>query len=495
MRRLILLAVCAWASAASAQASYTASSLYDRIDAVLRHQDFDDATWGALVVDLQTGRTLYTANERRRFIPASNMKLVTTAAALDALGPQFRYTTRLYAQGTIAHGTLTGSLVVRGSGDPTFGGRYTGGDLTATFRQWADSLRAHGIRRVIGPVVGDDDAFDDVGLGTGWSWDDLPWYYAAEASGLQFNEGIATLTALGGDVGEPATLSLDPDVGYVTLVNRTTTVPADSAAREDISRVLSENVFTVASAVPAGETASARIAVVNPTTYFVRALRAVLRQRGIEVEGESVDVDAWGQRPSYDQMTRIATHVSPPLTAIVGVTNDESNNLYAEHLMRTLGAEMPTFPRRWPIGSHEAGVAVVEPFLERLEIDPDALTIADGSGLSAMNRLTPQAIVSLLTGMFHHPDRAVWDAFYRSLPLGGVTGTLANRYASGDARGNVRAKTGYISGARTLSGYVNAANGHVIVFSLLCNDYSVPTSRVNRAQDAIVEMLADYAGR
>lgn len=493
MRPLLLLLAALWGAAAFAQPAFTRAGLYDRIDEVLRHDDFDDATWGALVVDLQTGRTLYASNERRRFVPASNMKLVTTAAVLDALGPGFRYTTRLYANGTVANGTLLGSLVVRGAGDPTFGGRYTGGDLTATFRQWADSLSAHGIRRVVGPIVGDDDAFDDMGLGRGWSWDDLWWGYAAEASGLQFNEGVVTLTATGTAPGQPATLRVEPDVGYVRLANLTTTVAPDANAEERITRVLSANDFTVASAVPAGRTAEARLAVVNPTEYFVRALVAVLRQRGIEVDGEAVDVDNWGQRLYYPRMTRVATHVSPPLSAIVGVTNDDSNNLFAEHLMRTLGAYSYT-GTVWPIGSHEAGVAVAEPFLRRMGAEPHDLTLADGSGLSALNRLTPEAVIALLGGMYRHPDRAVWDAFYRSLPLGGFTGTLSGRYGTGDARGNVRAKTGYISGARTLSGYVTGANGHLMAFSLMCNHYSTRTARVNRAQDEIVELLADYQG-
>ncbi len=500
MPRLLLIAVlffvCA-SPAAIAQPTSTPSGLFGRIAEVLGDDDFDDAFWGALVVDLETGRTLYTANEGRRFIPASNMKLVSTAAVLDALGPDFRYTTRLYANGTVANGTLLGSLVVRGAGDPTFGGRYTGGDLTMTFREWADSLSAHGIRRVVGPVVGDDDVFDDTGLngrlGTGWSWDDLVYDYAAEASGLQYAEGTVTLTTRGTSVGQPATLTVTPDVGYVTLVNHTMTT-AGGDVQDGYARDLSQNVFTVTTALPAGQTAEEAVSVVNPTEYFVRTLVAVLRQRGIEVDGEAVDVDEWGQIPRYSGMERIATHRSPPLASIVAVTNEESNNLYAEHLLRTVGAYVyeGTDLRR---GSVEAGVAATQPFLRRMGVDPFDFTIADGSGLSNINRLTPEGIIALLTGMRAHPNRRVWNAFYESLPRGGYTGTLRSRYRAGDARGNVRAKTGYISGARTLSGYVTAANGHLLAFSLLCNHYSTSTARVNRAQDAVVELLADYEGQ
>ena len=481
---LIALAPASWAQ--------TRGVLADRIAETLEDDDFDDAYWGALVVDLNTGRRLYESNAYGRFIPASNMKLFTTAAALDALGPQFRYSTRLYADGQVQNGTLVGTLVVRGSGDPTFGGRYTAGDLTFAFRQWADSLRAAGVRRVVGPIVGDDDVFDDVGLGKGWAWEDLVYAYAAPASGLQFNAGAVDVTATGTTDGSPATLTAATDAGpgFLTLVNRTTT---GGPSAETYARDLSRNVYTVSSTVPAGETQTEALAVSNPTEFFVSTLVAVLRREGIEVDGEAVDVDDWGARPDYRRMRRVATHLSPHLSAIVGVTNTDSNNLYAEQILRTMGAYAYT-GTQYALGSTEAGVVAGEPFLRRIGIDPADLTVADGSGLSPYNRLSPEAIVRLLAAMNDHPDPATRDAFYRSLAVGGYTGTLGNRYAGGLARGNVHAKTGYISGARTLSGYVTAANGHVLAFSLLCNHYSTSTSRVNRAQDQIVEMLAGWNG-
>ena len=477
----------------SAQGAISQAGLVDQIDEVLDNEVYDDAYWGALVVDLTTGRTLYDRNAERRFIPASNMKLVSTAAALDALGPDYVYRTRLYADGPVQNGTLRGSLVVRGSGDPTFGGRYTGGDLTLVLRQWADSLQASGIRRITGSVIGDDDVFDDVGLGEGWSWDDLVWYYAAEISGLQFNEGTVEVKVHGTTPGDKARITVEPDDGYVRLVNRTTTT-AGGSIREGYRRNLGSNEFDVTTSVPAGKVEEESLSVVNPTEYFVRTFISVLRRRGIEVDGEAIDVDTWGRRPVYEGMRQLAIHRSPPLSAIVGETNADSNNLYAEHLLRTLGVERYTGDEFAP-GSAQAGVAATEPLLNRLGVDPASLRIADGSGLSALNRLTPIAIVTLLKGMKEHPNPLVWEAYYKSLAVGGLTGTLKGRYRSGDARANVRAKTGYISGARTLSGYVEAENGHLLAFSLMCNHYSTRTSRVNRSQDQIVEMLADYRGR
>lgn len=488
-----LLVLLLLATAAAAQPTSTRSGLADRIDAVLDDSDFDDAYWGALVVDLETNAVLYERNATKRFVPASNMKLFTTAAVLDALGPDFRYETRLYANGEITNGTLRGGLVVRGSGDPTFGGRYTGGDLTLVFRQWADSLRAAGVRRVTGPVIGDDNVFDDVPLGEGWQWDDLVWYYGAEIAGLQFGEGTVHVAVHGTTPGRRARINVEPDFGYVRLVNQTTTT-AGGRIREGYSRDLGDNVFTVSASVPAGRVEEEDLAIVNPTDYFVSTMVGVFRQEGIQVDGDQVDVDEWGRFPRYDSLTQIASHRSPPLSAIVGQTNTESNNLYAEHLLRTLGAYVYQ-DNDLPTGSAWAGAAAAEPFLRRLGIDPESFRIADGSGLSALNRLTPVGIVAILRGMHEHPDPATADAFYRSLAVGGYTGTLRGRYRSGDARGNVHAKTGYISGARTLSGYVTSERGHRLAFSLLCNNYRVPTSRVNRAQDRIVELLADFEGR
>ncbi len=483
---LLLLLALLVASGASAQPRDEVAA---RIQDILYNPDLRSASWGALVVDLETGERLYETNAYGRFIPASNMKLFTTASALDALGPRYRYATQLYADGDIQNGTLLGSLVVRGAGDPTFGSRADAGDMTRAFRQWADSLRAAGVRRVVGPVVGDDDVFDDLGLGTGWSWDDLVYAYAAPISGLQFGEGTVDVTATGTTLGAPAALSVSPDDGgLVQLVNLTTT---GAEYTERVARDLGRNVFTVSSTVPAGETHTEALAVVNPTDYFVRTLVAVLRREGIEVTGDAVDVDSWGLQPQYNRMRRIATHLSPDLAAIVGVTNTDSNNLYAEQILRTMGSVAYT-GTQFATGSAEAGVVASEPFLRRIGVRVEDLSLVDGSGLSAMNRLTPEAIITLLGAMHRYPDAATRVAFYNSLAVGGISGTLERRYRGGLARNNVHAKTGYISGARTLSGYVTAANGHVIAFALLCNNYATSTSRVNRAQDEVVEILAGW---
>ena len=388
MRRLSLLVLLAvLASAASAQTAYTRYGLSDRVDEILNARAFHGALWGLYVEDLDTGRVLYERNAYAPMMPASNMKLVTTAAALDALGPGFRYQTRLYLDGPLAYGTLSGDLVVRGAGDPSFIGRAR--DLRGVFGAWADSLHDAGVRNVLGTIVLADDVMD------------------------------------------------------------------------------------------------------NPSTRFVRTLRDELRERGITVHGDGVGAYPPGVQPEYQAMRPVASYRSPPLAAFVGRTNTESDNAYAERILRTVAAFV--YPSPGPVRPGLRARAA-NPMLERFGVDPRSVVVADGSGLSRDNRLTAAGIVGLLRGMHRHPDAGTRDAFVRSLPLGGFTGTLGRRYGSGDARGNVRAKTGYISGVRTLSGYITNSRGHTLAFSILCNGYSTRTRTVSRAQDQIVELLADYAG-
>jgi D-alanyl-D-alanine carboxypeptidase/D-alanyl-D-alanine-endopeptidase (penicillin-binding protein 4) len=222
----------------------------------------------------------------------------------------------------------------------------------------------------------------------------------------------------------------------------------------------------------------------------LRTLRRALEREGIEFT--TPEARAYDDVPDYGQMLEVAAMDSPRLVSFVGLTNTDSNNLYAERILRALAAEL--FPGEGPVHPILRSRAP-DAFLTRAGIDPQSFTVADGSGLSRANRLTPIGTVALLHWMWDHPDPATQRAFYTSLPIGGQSGTLQRRYASGDARGNVRAKTGYIRRVRTLSGFVAAANGRTIVFSLMCNGYSVRTRRVNRAQDAVVELFADYAGR
>lgn len=480
---------------AAAQPSLTA-----QIDALLDVPAYEDAHWGVQVVNLETGQTLYRRDEGKLFIPASTQKLLTTAAALDLLGPTFRYVTPLYLDGRVEGSTLIGNLVVRGVGDPTIGGRYTEGDKTLTFRAWADALRARGITRITGNVLGDDDVFDETALGPAWSWDDLPFYYAAEIAGLSYNEGTVELLVEATTPGQPTQITWEPAMTpYVQVENTSQTAAAGTPYDEGYARDLSGNTITVSSTVAAGRQDFEAIAVHNPTAYFAQVLLETLEAQGIEVDGQAFDADALSDMPfDYAQMTTLASHASPTLAEIARDVNVRSNNLAAEHLFKTLGAQIyPALSEAQEddapeVGSFQAGALATRAFLGRAGVDTSRVRVRDGSGLSYQNLVRPADFTALLTYMDRHPEPAVRAAFFDSLPVGGRDGTIARRFQTGRAGGNVRAKTGFITGARALVGVVTTAGGSRLGFALLANHYSVRTRQVNATQDAIVELLASW---
>ena len=469
------------------------------IEQILDDEAFANAWWAAWIMNLDTGELVYERNAARSFIPASNTKLYTTAAALDQLGPDFRYHTVVYADGPVVDGVLEGNLIVRGSGDPVIGGRFNDGDRTEVFRAWADSLRAAGITYVRGDLIGDDDVFDDQPLGYGWSWDDEPYWYSAEISGLSFNDNCVDVTIEAAQTpGAPGRVSWEPGgTDYVRVINRTLTIPADSSLVEGYARARGTNVLELSSRVPAGDIDEESLTVSNPTRYFVHVLRETLLRAGIPVEGRPVDVDDAPIKPDYDggALRRIAVHTSPPLSQIVEVLNKKSHNLYAEQLLKTLAAERPLDPQthapeEYPPGSAERGLAVAMETFARAGVDTSRIQLVDGSGLSRMNLVTAEMTGAVLTYMWRHPDPATREAFLASLPISGVDGTLEYRYRDDFMRGKVRAKTGTVSNASTLSGYVAGADGTPYAFVLMSNHYTVKTSEVREAQDAVVRLLA-----
>jgi serine-type D-Ala-D-Ala carboxypeptidase/endopeptidase (penicillin-binding protein 4) len=480
-----LLRTCVLALVVAAPPVTAQTDLRRQIERIIDRPEFEDAFWGVHVVDLGTGHTVFARNERRNFMPASTLKLFTTATALDRLGPAFRYVTTLHADGTVRNGVLEGHLVVRGSGDPTIASRFTREDARSLFSAWADSLRAGGIERVTGGIVADDLIFDRQPLGHAWTWDDQPFAYAAQISGLALQENVvAVVTRAAAQAGQPAAVSWLPgDTGYVRVLNESVTISSDSALVRRFDRRRGTNEILIRSRVPVGRTDTIRVTVEQPALYFAEVLRETLASRGITV-GESVRMT---QSPvAYETMRRIATHVSPALAEIVNVTNTESHNLFAEHLLKTLGAlATPASP-----GSAATGTAIVREFASAAGVETERVRLRDGSGLSYQNMISPADMTALLAHMWNHPHEGTQSAFYASLPVAGSTGTLANRMRTGPAAGNARAKTGFITAARTLAGFVRSAGGRQLAFALFANQYSVPTARVNEAQDAIVEALA-----
>lgn len=449
------------------------------LDSIFDDPAFASAHWGVLVRSTEPGETLYARNAGKMFVPASNMKLVTASAALRALGADYRYRTPVVAAGPVRNGVLHGDLVVVGSGDPAVSARFAG-DPRAVLRAWADSLRARGLTRIAGAVLGDDDVFDELPLGRGWAWDDVDAAYSAEVSGLPIDEGAVEVRVEPGDrPGAPPRISLVPATSYVSIVPEVVTGTAESERHVRVTREEGGRRFRVAGSVPAGgEPHTERVAVPDNTLFFATLLHETLAEAGIRVDGLPAEArEGWAAGRAVDTLF---VHVSPPLPEILAAFLKPSQNQIGELLLKTLGAELRA------TGTARAGVAVVDSILRADGLPADLLSQADGSGLSRYNLVAPELLVALLE---RERGRGDFPVFHAALPVAGVDGTLAGRMRGTPLEGNLRAKTGTLSGVRALSGYLETAEGETLVFSMLVNHHTLSARDADRVAEAALLRL------
>lgn len=446
----------------------------------------EQALWGVEVKSLDSGRVLYTRNPRTLMMPASNMKILTLAAAAETLGWDYRFRTTLETSGDVRDGALKGDLVVVGTGDPTINGRDHHAD--AVFDQWAAALKAAGVSRIDGGVVGDARAFESRDLGQGWSWDYLQDGYAAPVAALEFDENIATLSITpGANPGDDAGLELPPGTG-LTLAHRMVTGAPGSPTSIDIERLPNGAVIQVTGSIAADAKPATRdVAVADPSLYFAHSLLRALVARGIEVRGLPKAVREF--RNTVPPLPRrvLVESQSPPLREIATTMMKVSQNLYAETLLKAVGAA------KGGAGSAEAGRRVASDVFNAWGIAPGGYVQADGSGLSRYDYVTADLIVTLLEHLYKDPRHK--DAFVATLPIAGKDGTIASRLKRTRAEANATAKTGSISNVRALSGYVRTRDGETLAFSILANSFTIPAATVNYIADVAVESLANYSAR
>jgi D-alanyl-D-alanine carboxypeptidase/D-alanyl-D-alanine-endopeptidase (penicillin-binding protein 4) len=427
------------------------------------------------VDSLRTGERLYARNAAKLVMPASNMKLLTLAAAAERLGWDYRFDTRLEAAGVIENGTLRGDLVVVGGGDPSIMSMDNG--PAPAFVEWAETLWQSGVRRVDGRLVGDDSAFDDEGRGAGWSWDYLTAGYAAPSGALSYNENVVVVRVYPGlAAGDPARVEVSPPGFTADVSGGLRTADAASRAAITVTLLPGTSRLAVRGAVPAGGAVVARTtAVDNPTRFFVEGLRDALAARGIAVRDGAWDIDDVATLPATTSRRVIATRRSQPLSAIAGYFVKVSQNFYAETLLKTLGR---TDARA---GSAANGRQVVRDVLQAWGIPPDAYVMSDGSGLSRYDYVTADTIVTLLEHVW--TDERLRGPFLAALPVGGRDGTLESRMKGTVLDDNVQAKTGTIANVRSLSGFLETKHGEKLVFSMIANHFTASSAQV----DAIVE--------
>lgn len=407
------------------------NELRNLIDSLTSQPAFRGGFWGVLVVDSRTGDTIYSKNAGRLFMPASNMKIVTSSAALTLLGPDYTYKTTFLVDGPVQDSLLDGDLIVIGRGDPTISDNMRG-VATTVMDALADSIRAHGIRQISGRLVRVGNAFPDSTRGYGWEWDDLGEYYAAGVDELIFNEGMA-----------PTTPRPPPD----TVRDSAYSGPAK-----------------------------------DPGTAYLNALNDALIRKGITLDAGVLD----SILPTPIKMDTLFTFTSLPMRNIIPALMKPSQNQIAEILLKTIGLE------RGGMGTADSARKIVGQLLLSWGVQQDGFVIRDGSGLSRHDMLTPETIVRVLDRIQRDTAFAV---FYNALPIAGIDGTLENRMKGTPAEGNVRAKTGSISYARSLSGYVTTADGERLIFSILANNWVTPSSVVTGIMDRIAVALAVFRTR
>jgi D-alanyl-D-alanine carboxypeptidase/D-alanyl-D-alanine-endopeptidase (penicillin-binding protein 4) len=441
--------------------------------------------WGVLVRSLATGETLYALNAGRLLMPASNMKILTLAVAADRLGWDYAYETRLLGTGPITGGLLDGDLIAVGSGDPSIG-RPEGG--AGVFDAWAERLNALGVRAIRGRLIGDDNAFDDETLGPGWAWDDLAEGYAAGVGALQFNENVVSVSVTpGSTAGVPPAITVSPDGSGLEIRHSLATVPAGNQSSLTVRRLPgSARLQLRGSLAVASAPLALSVSVDNPTLFFVNALRTILIRHGIDVRGPVIDIDDLTDPPQGQTATLLASHRSPPLSTLAVRMMKLSQNVYAETLVRTIGATAGA-------ASANGGRLAIQSTLESWGIPSPSVQMADGSGLSRYNLITPEALVAVLLHVGR--DERLRQTFEAALPVAALDGTLAARLQGTAAAGNVRAKTGTMANVRALSGYLQTPDGEPLVFSILANNFETNADVIDRATDAIVVRLAEFTRR
>ncbi|HUT36630.1 MAG TPA: D-alanyl-D-alanine carboxypeptidase/D-alanyl-D-alanine-endopeptidase [Planctomycetota bacterium] len=441
------------------------------------------ARFGVCAMDLATEDWLFEHNADELLIVASNNKLVTTAAALELLGPEFEFRTTVSAYGKVLPGgVLQGDLLVVGRGDPNISGRFHKGKPTAVLERWAEAVAQAGIRTVRGGVLADDTYFDRQHTHPAWPQGQYEAWYCAPVGALSFNDNcILVVVRPGAQRGAPAVATTDPPTSYFDLANSCTTSRARVGdSRVVVHRRIGENrIFISGSIRQQSAPFQAWISVHDPALYTATVFADVLRARGIAVGGPvRLLTPPLKVNPAA---TRELITTTSTLKDAVEVANRNSQNFYAEAILKTLGRE------KGGKGTWVAGAEVVERFLRAARVT-GTFAYRDGSGLARTDRFSPRQLVQLL----QYANTRRWGGLYlHSLAEPGEEGTLARRL--GPLQGRLNAKTGYLLGASALSGYVETRGKRVVAFSVLVNEYRCTLADVRALQDAVAAFLGDYA--
>ncbi len=511
----------------------TLADLQAEIRGRLQRPELRRGQVGIKIVSLNTGKVVFEENSEKYFMPASNMKNFTVAAALERLTPDYRFVTSVFAAAPPdSSGTIKGDLRIFGRGDVSISTAFSDGNYYKGLDDLADKIAAAGVKRVEGSIVGDDSYFKGSAIPGSWEWDDLQWYYGAEVSALPLNDNAVDLEVKPGTAGYSCTVKMSPYNPVYRIKNNCTTTAAGTPRTLKIEKLLGQNVLEITGTLPVGNSGfNGSVTVTRPAELFTALLKQRLEAKGIAVTGQHA-VRSISSVPPGEQV-EIAKLESAPLAVIAAKTMKPSQNMYTETLLWTLGEEArkraaaaaqppaSTAPTPEPgpksafpapngtaaaatrpittpaivapqVPSADIGIADVKDFLASIGVAPDAVLQYDGSGLSRHNLITPTAVVQLYTYMARQSKFA--QAWRDSLTIGGVDGTLRNRFTGTAAQNNIRGKTGTIDQVSALSGYVTTAAGEQLVVSFIVNGVRQTRDRTSMMDDIVVA-LAKFNGR
>lgn len=471
----LTMKVSALVTATTSVIGLVAAAFEDEVNDIFARPSFQNATIGVEVRDLSNGEIVFQHLPYRSLVPASNQKLATSAVTLKTLGGGFRYNTTVLATANAdENGNIAGDIWLRGSGDPSL--------TSARLGDLAKEIADNGVKKVEGKVYGDGSAFDDQLLGSGWAWDDEPYYYSAQVDGLNCDLNIVNVTVTPGQAeGDAANILINGrDVEKDEYVKVESSVTTGGAEEISLGRLRGSNTITVSGSIPVdGEEVTDQVTIENPSSYTAYRFALALRNAGIEVSTEPASA-----KTVPKDAKELARSTSQPLSELLSLFMKPSDNTYGEALLKTVGyKENPD-----EAGSASLGVAVSQAFYEEAEISYSGVETVDGSGLSRMDTVTTTFLCDLLVHVYSSFSETDKSIYLDALPVGGVDGTLENRFQGTPLEGNIRAKTGSLTGVSALSGYLTAKREKDYVLSILMNHASDSTE-AREAQDDIALAL------
>ncbi|CAN5458476.1 D-alanyl-D-alanine carboxypeptidase/D-alanyl-D-alanine-endopeptidase [soil metagenome] len=457
---------------------------------------------GIKIISLNTGKVIFENDSEKYFMPASNMKNFTVATAMERLGPEFRFKTSVLAPlAADGSGTINGNVVVKGGGDISISNAFDP-EFPKTVNPFygidrlVDRIAAAGIKRVNGDLIGDESYFQGFALPGTWEWDDLQSYYGTEISALPLNDNAIDVSVTPGSAGNQCIARTLPINLIVRIVNRCFTTAKGTSRQLSVVKLMNQNVLEIRGSMPAGDAEYREsVALTHPADLFIALLKQRLEAKGIVVSGRARMMDPGEKvfivKDGKPVAVEITTLESPPFSVIAQKTMKPSQNMYTETILWTLGEQIG----RKNSGSGDSsslGLSVVRAFLKEVGIPDDGIIQHDGSGLSRHDLITPSAVVTLYTYMAKQSKYA--QAWRDSLSIGGVDGTLRNRFKGTAAAGNIRGKTGTIDQVSALSGYMTTAAGEPVVLSIVVNGVTEPKMRTSLADDIVIS-LSNFNGK